>query len=46
MDGGSDAFVARYTAAGALDYFTFLGGNGGEASFYNGAIDVDAAGNV
>ncbi|AMY12425.1 hypothetical protein LuPra_05700 [Luteitalea pratensis] len=46
MTGGSDAFVARYTAAGALDYFTFLGGNGGEASFYNGGIDVDAAGNV
>ncbi len=44
MDGGSDAFVARFTAAGALDYFTFLGGTGGEASFYTGAIAVDAAG--
>lgn len=46
MDGGSDAFVARFTPAGVLDYFTFIGGNGGEAGFYNGAIDVDAAGNV
>ena len=44
MDGGSDAFVARYTAAGALDYFTFIGGNGSEATFYDGAIAVDAAG--
>ena len=46
MTGGSDAYVARYTADGALDYFSFLGGNGGEASFYDGAIAVDAAGLV
>ncbi len=46
MDGGSDAFVARFTAAGVLDYFTYLGGTGGEASFYTGAIAVDQAGYV
>jgi uncharacterized repeat protein (TIGR01451 family) len=46
MDGESDAFVARFTAAGALDYFTFIGGSGGEAASYNGAIAVDSAGMV
>jgi uncharacterized repeat protein (TIGR01451 family) len=46
IGGGSDAFVARYTAAGALDYFTFIGGNGGEAVFFSGGIAVDAAGLV
>ena len=46
LSGGSDAFVARFTPAGVLDYFTFIGGNGGEAVFFSGGIAVDAAGLV
>ncbi len=41
--GGTDAFVARYTTAGALDWVRQFGGSLGDAG--NG-VDLDAAGNV
>ena len=40
---GGDAFVAKYTAAGALSYVTYLGGSGEDCGE---AISVDAGGNV
>jgi uncharacterized protein (TIGR03437 family) len=40
---GGDAFVAKYTAAGALVYVTYLGGTGDDAGT---AIAVDSAGNA
>ncbi|PWU07287.1 MAG: hypothetical protein C5B51_10290 [Terriglobia bacterium] len=38
-----DAFVAKFTPAGALSYLTYLGGSGDDAAF---GIAVDAAGNA
>jgi RHS repeat-associated protein len=40
---GTDAFVTRLTAAGALDYSTYLGGSGDD---YGRGIAVDTAGNA
>ena len=40
---GGDAFVARFTPAGALSYSTYLGGTQDDAGL---AIAVDAAGNA
>jgi len=40
---GGDAFVAKYTPAGALVYVTYLGGSADDAG---GAIAVDSAGNA
>jgi uncharacterized protein (TIGR03437 family) len=42
-DIGGDAFVAKYTAAGALSYVTYLGGKGDDVG---AAIAVDASGNA
>lgn len=39
----SDAFVAKFSHSGALDYLTYLGGSGGDVG---SAIAVDAAGNA
>lgn len=39
--GARDAFVAKFSAAGALQWSTYLGGSGAETGF---AIAVDAAG--
>ena len=41
--GGQDAFVARYTGAGVLQYSTYLGGAGDDRAT---AIAVDAGGNA
>jgi len=38
-----DAFVAKFTPAGAISYVTYLGGSGDDAAF---ALAVDSAGNV
>ena len=42
-DVGGDAFVAKYTSAGALSYLTYLGGSADDAAT---AIAVDAQGNA
>ncbi|MGD0871537.1 MAG: SBBP repeat-containing protein [Bryobacteraceae bacterium] len=42
-DLGGDAFIAKYTPAGALAYVTYLGGSGDDAG---AAITVDSAGNA
>jgi len=42
-DIGGDAFVAKYTAAGALAYVTYLGGSGDDCG---DAITVDSSGNA
>lgn len=42
-DFGGDAFVAKYTPAGALSYVTYLGGNGDDGAT---AIAVDSTGNA
>ncbi|MEI9971734.1 MAG: SBBP repeat-containing protein [Ignavibacteriota bacterium] len=42
-DVGGDAFIAKYTAAGALSYLTYLGGAADDAAT---AIAVDAQGNA
>ncbi len=39
--GGLDAFVTKFTPAGAIAYSTFLGGSGAEVA---GALDVDGKG--
>lgn len=41
--GGSDAFVTKLTAAGAVTYSTYLGGSGNETGF---AIKPDSSGNA
>jgi len=41
--GGSDAFVAKFDASGALVYSTYLGGNGADVAY---AIAADVAGNA
>ncbi|MHB9077543.1 MAG: Ig-like domain-containing protein [Pirellulaceae bacterium] len=41
--GGSDAFVARYTTAGVLEWVRQFGGSLGDAG---SGLDLDAAGNV
>ncbi|MCA1576618.1 MAG: SBBP repeat-containing protein [Acidobacteria bacterium] len=41
--GGSDAFVTKLTADGALTYSTYLGGSGAETGF---GIKADASGNA
>ena len=41
--GGLEAFAARLSASGVLDYSTFLGGTGADTA---NAITVDAAGNA
>jgi hypothetical protein len=41
--GGNDAFVLKVTAAGALDYFTYLGGGSADQAF---DVAVDGAGNA
>jgi photosystem II stability/assembly factor-like uncharacterized protein len=41
--GGSDAFVAKWNAAGALVFSTYLGGSGDDAA---NAIAIDAGGNA
>jgi len=40
---GGDAFVAKYTPAGALSYVTYLGGSGDDCGV---AITVDSTGNA
>ena len=47
-DTSSDAFVAKYTSAGALDWFKLIttGTNNNYATEYGNAIAVDTAGNV
>ena len=42
-DIGGDAFVAKYTSAGALSYLTYLGGSADDAAT---AIAVDSSGNA
>ncbi|HEY1013263.1 MAG TPA: SBBP repeat-containing protein [Herpetosiphonaceae bacterium] len=41
--GGTDVFVAKFSAAGALVYSTYLGGSGNDLA---GGIAVDASGNA
>lgn len=43
LGGGSDAFVAKFTASGALAFSTFLGGAANE---HAGGIAVDASGSA
>lgn len=43
IGGGIDAFVARLSAAGRLEYSTFLGGGGGTEAGYAVVLDGDAA---
>ena len=46
-NGGDDAFVTKLNAAGtALEYSTYLGGSGREASFSYNRIAVDGAGHA
>jgi hypothetical protein len=44
--GSYDAFVTKFSPAGALAYSTYLGGTGNEFSLYGGAIAVDSAGSA
>ncbi len=46
FSGGTDVFVAKLNSSGALQWNTFLGGNGAQFSDVGYAIAVDGSGNV